>query len=224
MLSDIGARRSSSSGRPGASLASYGPVLYIVGVAQFILCIAVAGSRYGPPSYNPVTVTLSDLQAVSCGDFESSYVCSPLHSLANLSVAILGLLMIAGTLSLRHRLTGDRRGDVAVGLLIVAGSATFLNAFTPEDVTLTGDIVTAIIAFLAANFGLIQIGRTISSERRWNGYRLFSQALGTFGIAALTLDGLGLGSVIGEGAIEWLIIAPILLWAPVTGFRLIVQR
>lgn len=206
-----------------SKLTSCGAVFYIVGVAQFVVCIAIAGSRYGPPAYSPVTVTLSDLQAVRCGTFQGAYVCSPLHDLANLSVAVLGLLIIAGSLSLRPRLSAVGRRDIATGLLVVAGVAAFANAFAPEDVTFTGDIATAIVAFLAANFGLIQVGSTTPAEPRWRGYRQFSQALGTTGIAALTLDGFGLGTVIGGGAIEWLIVAPILVWAPVTGFLLIIE-
>ena len=197
---------------------------YIIASVQFVVCIAVAASRYGPPTYDPVTTTLSDLQAVNCGLFQGVYVCSPLHALANLSVAVLGLLFIAGSISLRSLLPGGGRRDVAVGLLVVAGAAAFANAFTPEDVTFAGDLVTALIAFLGANFGLIQVGRTMSKEPRWQGYHLLSQALGTFGIAALILDGFGLGTVIGEGAIEWLIVAPVLIWAPATGFRIILSR
>lgn len=102
--------------------------------------------------------------------------------------------------------------------------AAFANAFTPENVTWTGDLVIAIIAFLGANFGLLQIGRAVSSAPHWRDYGLFSQTLGTFGVAALILDGFGLGTVIGEGAIEWLVVAPILIWAPATGFRLILRK
>jgi hypothetical membrane protein len=204
----------------GGKLASCGAALYVVASVQFVVCIAITASRYGPPAYNPVTDTISDLQAVNCGTFMGAYVCSPLHVLANLSVAALGLLIIAGSLSLRRQLPGGRRRDVAVGLLGVAGLAAFANAFTPEDVTLTGDTVTAIVAFLGANFGLIQIGRAMSMEPGWRGYRLFSQALGTVGVVALILDGFGVGTAIGMGTIEWLIVGPILVWAPATGLRL----
>lgn len=125
---------------------------------------------------------------------------------------------------LRTLLPDGRRGDVAIGLLVVAGLATFANAFTPEDVTLTGDTVTAIIAFLCADFSLIQIGRSTSAGAPSRGYRLLSIALGATGIAALTLDGFGLGTVIGEGTIEWLIVGPFLIWAPATGIRLILEK
>jgi hypothetical protein len=205
-------------------IAYYAAALYFSAAVQFVACIAVVGSHYGPPAYNPVSTTISDLQAVNCGPFQGAQVCSPLHVLANLSVAVLGLLMIAATLLIRPLLPAGRRRDLAVALLVVAGLAAFANAFTPEDVTYTGDIVTAVIAFLGANFGLIQVGRTMSTDPRWRGYHLFSQALGTVGISALTLDGFGLGTLIGNGAIEWLIVAPVLVWAPATGLRLILRR
>lgn len=207
---------------PGGRLPSYGAILYSVAAIQFIVCMAFTASRYGPPSYNPATDTISDLQAVNCGTFQGAQVCSPLHFLANISVAVLGLLIILGSLSLRPTIPGGRRKDLAVGLLVLAGLGTLANAFTPEDVTLTGDTVTALVAFLGANFGLIQIGRAVSIEPQWRGYRLLSQGLGTVGIAALTLDGLGLGTVIGTGAIEWLIVAPILIWTLAIGVRLII--
>lgn len=195
--------------------------LYVVAVVQFVACIAFTASRYGPPPYDPLTVTISDLQAVSCGIFDGSYVCSPLHTLANSSVIVFGLLMVVGSLSLRPLLPGGRQKDLAVGFLIVAGVGAFANGFTPEDVTFTGDLVTAIIAFLGANFALIQIGRTLSTDPKWRSYHFFCKALGTIGIAALTLDGFGLGTLIGQGAMEWLIVAPIMVWAPTTGIRLI---
>lgn len=202
-------------------LVSYAAIFYIVAVVEFIICVSLAGFRYGPPTYNPVTITISDLQAVSCGTFQGAHVCSPLHTLANVSVAVLGVLIIAGSILLHPFLPGGRRKDFAIGLLVIAGLATFANAFTPEDVTWIGDLVTAIIAFLGANFGLIQIGRAWSMNPQCRGYAKFSQTLGTIGMAAFILDGFGLGSVIGLGAIEWLIIAPILIWACATGLLII---
>ena len=210
----------SHSGRKRSSL---GSALYIVAALQFVVLLAIAGSRYGPPTYNPVTVTISDLQAVDCGTFQGAQVCSPLHALANLSVAALGALVVAGSLLLRPAFPGGRRRDAAVGLLVVAGLASVVNAFTPEDVTWIGDLVTALVAFLGANFGLVQIGRAMPTGVRWGGLRFFSQCLGILGVGALTLDGFGLGTVIGTGTVEWLIVAPILIWTPTTGIYLILE-
>jgi len=208
---------------PSGKLATSGAALYAVAAVQFVVCIAVTASRYGPPAYDPVTNTISDLQAINCGIFQGAQVCSPLHVLANASVAILGLLIIAGSLLLRPALVGGRRRDAAVGLLVVAGLGAVANAFTPEDVTLAGDTITALVAFLGANFGLIQIGRAMSIEPRGLGYGRFTQVLGSVGVAAIILDGFGIGVVIGTGAIEWLIIAPILVWAPAFGVRLFLE-
>src|SRR5580658_5641690 len=102
-------------------IASFAGALYILAALQFVVCIAVAASQYGPPAYDPVTITISDLQAVHCGTFQGAYVCSPLHVLANISVAALGILIAAGSFLLRPLLPGGRRKDVAVWLLVIAG-------------------------------------------------------------------------------------------------------
>jgi len=181
----------------------------------------LAGLHYGPPVYNPGSDTISDLQAIHCGMFQGSYVCSPLHNLANFSVAVLGLSVAVGSILLQHNLPNGRRSNVAIILLVIGGLAALANAFTPEDVTLIGDTVTAIVAFLGANFGLIQIGRATPATDR--NYRLFSQILGIAGTVAFILDGFGFATVIGMGAIEWFIVAPILIWAPTTGLHSILQ-
>jgi len=208
----------------GGGLVPLGAALYVLAAVQFVACIACTAYRYGPPAYDPARVTISDLQALSCGAFQGAPVCSPLHALANLSVAVLGLSMVVGSLALRPALPGGRRRDVALGLLVVAGLGAFANAFTPEDVTLTGDTVTALVAFLGANFGMIQLGRAMATEPRWRGYGTFARVLGAVGVAAVILDGLGLGTAIGEGAIEWLIVAPVLVWIPALGVRVILGR
>ena len=133
----------------------------------------------------------------------------------------MGLLIAAGSLLIRTALPPSRRRDTAVGLLVVAGLASFANAFTPEDVTYVGDLVTALVAFLGANFGLIQIGRVMSADPQWGRYSGFTKALGIEGVAAIILDGFGVAALVGDGGAEWLIIAPILVWAPVIGIRLL---
>lgn len=185
-----------------------------------MICLAIAATRYGPPAYSPTGVTISDLQAVGCGTFQEGYVCSPLHSLANLSVAVLGVLVAGGSLLLRSSLPEGARRNGGVLLLVVAGAATFANAFAPEDVTLTGDQITALVAFLGANFGLIQVGRGASSDPRWRTFSQITTALGVIGVAALVLSGVGGASLIGEGGIEWLVVAPVLVWMPFLGARL----
>jgi len=205
-------------GRRGVSL---GGALYVVGVVQFFASIYLTGLRYGPPSYSPLRNTISDLQAVNCGVFQGNQVCSPLHVLANLSVAVLGLLLVMGTVLFRRSLPAGRRRTVAIGLMIVAGLATFANAFTPEDVTYLGDLATALVAFLCANFGLIQIGRLMSATPSWRGFYPLTEVLGVVGLGALILDGANVIGPLGSGGMEWLIVAPALLWMLATGVFLL---
>lgn len=198
-----------------------GAAAYIVGVVQFFAAVAVTASRYGPASYNPLRDTVSDLQAVNCGIFQGNEVCSPLHLVANSSVAVLGLLFITGSVLIRTAFPAGSKRKVAVGLLVVAGLATFANAFTPEDVTLLGDLVTALVAFLCANFGLVEMGRVMSGNPRWGRLRPFTEVLGVLGLAGLIVDGASPSWPLGAGGDEWLTIAPVLVWALVVGVRLL---
>ena len=205
----------------GERYALYGAAIYVVGVVQFFMGIFVTASRYGPPSYSPLVDTISDLQAVNCGIFQGIEVCSPLHVIANSSVAVLGLSLVLGSLLIRPAFPASGRRSAAIGLLVAAGMATLANAFTPEDVTLMGDVITALVAFLGANFGLIQIGRVMSEDSVWGYFRFFTTALGIVGLAGLILDGAGLAGPLGTGGNEWLIVAPILVWAFVVGILLL---
>ena len=190
--------------------ALYGGASYFVGVTQFFIAIIVAAISYGPPPYNPVSDSISDLQAVHCGIFQGSEVCSPMHLLANSSLAAVGSSLVIGTVLIRSSFPESNRRNLAIGLLIVAGMASFANAFTPEDVTFAGDIITAIVIFLTANFALIQIGRLMLRDTKWKRFGLFSENLGIIGVASLILDGTGISGA--TGLVEWLIVAPILIW------------
>jgi len=196
---------------------AYGAAIFLVGVVQFLLGIAVTALRFGPRAYSPLRNTVSDLQAVHCGMVRGNEVCSPLHVVANSSVAVLGLSMIAGSILIRTAFPAGPKRMMAIGLMVVAGFAVFVNAFTPEDVTLTGDIVTALVAFLCANFGLIQMGRAMSDGRERRRFRLLSELLGTVGLVGLVVSGAGVPGPLGAGGNEWLIVAPFLIWSFLVG-------
>lgn len=195
----------------------YGAVTYIIGVVQFFIGIFVAASRYGPPSYDPMRDTISDLQAVKCGVFQGSEVCSPLHAVANTSVAVLGLALVFGSLLIRTAFPGRRGRRAAIGLLVAAGLAITANAFTPEDVTLTGDTLTALLAFLCADFGLVEVGGLVSGVPGWRNLGHLFEALGVAGLAALILDSAEPAGPLGAGGNEWLIVSPVVIWALAVG-------
>jgi len=80
------------------------------------------------------------------------------------------------------------------------------------------------LGLLGANFGLIQMGKAMSTDAGWGRFWLFTEGLGVVGIAAIIIDGFGGATLLGNGGIEWLIVAPIIIWAPTMGLRLIYQR
>ena len=180
----------------------------------------VTALRFGPPIYNLRKNSISDLQAIHCGLFDGKQICSPLHMVANFSVALVGLLLVLGTLLIRSEFRTDRRHSFAYALLIVGGLGALANGFTPEDVTLLGDTVTALVAFLGTNFGLIQLGRAMSGDIRWHNLRAYTKISGAVGLLALILDGINITGPLGAG-IEWLIVGPILLWMLVSGIQLL---
>jgi hypothetical membrane protein len=198
-----------------------GAIAYLVGVVQFLLAAILSIIYYGPPSYNLQRDSISDLQAVKCGIFQGNQVCSPLHLVANLSVTILGLLLILGSLLIRPTFPAGRGRSVALALLVLAGLGTAANGFTPEDVTLTGDALTAFFAFLCANLGLIQLGRVTARDAQLRGQGAYALISGAAGLAALILYAANVTGPLGMGGMEWLIIGPILLWMLVVGTRLV---
>jgi hypothetical membrane protein len=198
-----------------------GGLLYVVSVVQFYVGFVVTALHYGPPGYDPLNDSISDLQAVHCGDFQGAYVCSPFHLVANASVIVLGLFLLLGTLLSRPGLPKHGSMLAGSGLLIIAAVGAIANGFTPEDVTATGDALTALVAFLGANLGLIQIGRMMSEDPRWRGFSLYSMISGIVGLLALVLYLAGIVGVNGSGLIEWIIVVPVTVWMLVVGIRIV---
>jgi hypothetical membrane protein len=201
-------------------LVRYGAFLYVLGAVQFVVGMVVAALYYGPPRYDIQRNSISDLQAVNCGLFQGSQVCSPLHLIANSSVTLLGLLLVLGTLLIRTRFPAGRRRTIALGLLVVGGLGAAANGFTPEDVTLAGDTLTALIAFLGANFGLVQVGRLMARDPGWGRCRLDTEISGVVGLVALILYGANITGPLGAGVMEWLIVVPVTVWVLVIGTHL----
>ncbi len=197
-----------------------GAIFYAVAPLQFWVCMLTTAHYYGPPSYNLLSDTISDLQAVKCGLFQGNPVCSPMHVLANSSVVVVGLLLIAGTFLIRSIFLMTRIRTIALSLLIAAGLAAVANGFTPEDVTFEGDVVTALIVFLGANFGLVQIGKLMSNIPGLSGLRIPTQILGVVGLGALIVDGINIVPQY-PGFLEWTIVVPVLIWSFVVGIRIL---
>jgi hypothetical protein len=63
----------------------------------------------------------------------------------------------------------------------------------------------------------------MSHDPKWSALGTPTQILGAIGLGALILDGLNIAGL-GSGLLEWIIVAPILVWTFVLGFRLSIFR
>ena len=196
----------------------HGAILWIVGVLQFIAAMIVTQLGWTTP-YSLAHNYISDLGAVHCGTIAGRYVCSPWHDVFDVSIVLMGLLLIAGTVLVTSAFPPRATRRIGLGLLILSGIGAIGVGLSPEDVNLTVHTLSALIAFLASNVALIVLGIVMFRDTRWSGYRAFTVLCGLVGFVALLLfvahayDWGGFFGDWGAGGIERTIVAPVLLWA-----------
>ncbi len=209
----------------------HGAILYIVGVLEFLVGMIVTqvgwDLKSGNPTYSLAHNYISDFGAVSCGEIAGRYVCSPWHLVFNISIVVMGILLIFGTLLIISAFPARATRTVGLGLLIISAFGSIGVGLSPEDVNLTVHTLSALAAFLAANIALMVLGIAMFRDTRWNGYRGFTILCGLVGFVALLLfvaKAWTWGGFFGDwgvGGIERTIVAPVLLWALVAGIHLL---
>ena len=113
-----------------------GPVIWMLTVEYFIIQF-VAAASWHHPTYSWRFNTISDLGNTVCGYSGSRLVCSPLHSLMNVSFISLGILMATGSWLIYQEFR-ERFGTlVGFSLMAIAGLGTILVGLFPEN-TISG--------------------------------------------------------------------------------------
>jgi hypothetical membrane protein len=205
----------------------HGAILWLVGVVEFLVGMIVTQLGWTNPTYSLTQNYISDLGAVNCGPFHNLNVCSPWHEVFNISIILLGLLLILGVLLLPSAFPNRRSRSIGLGLLVISGIGAIGVGVFPEDVNLTAHTISALLAFGGGGLALIVLGIAMFRDTRWDGFRAYSVISGLFSLVALVLFASnswkwgGLWAQLGAGGIERLIVAPILLWALVVAIHLI---
>ncbi len=189
----------------------WGAVMIGVGVAQFVVAMAVVQTRYA--GYSLLQNYVSDLGNTST---------SPLHVVFNVSIILLGVLAFVG---IGFAWSGFPRGGArAVGLLLllVASVAAILVGVFPENVNPPVHDLVSLLVFLPGGLGLVIIAVPMRTGTHWAAYREFSAALGAVTLVALAyyVPTQAANTTWDPGLIERLIIAPILIWAFVVSVHL----
>jgi hypothetical membrane protein len=204
-----------------------GAVLWIVGVVEFVVAMAVVQLAWTNPSYSLTQNVISDLGAVHCGLQSGRDVCSPLHTVFNVSVVVVGILLIAGLWFAYSALPRGRWGQLGSGLLLVSGLGAIGVGLNPEDVRLSLHLLSAALAFGGGNLALVAYGIAMRSDPRWRRLASLTLGLGVVGLAAFVLiaarayDWGGVFSAWGEGGIERTIAAPLFVWAAIAAIALL---
>jgi hypothetical membrane protein len=198
----------------------HGAILYIVGVVQFLIGMIVTQLLYGPPTYSLLHNYISDLGAVNCGLFSSHQICSPGHEIFNVSIILLGILLVVGTLLIRTAFPARGTRTVGLVLLVIAGIGSIGVGLSPEDVNLTIHSLSALLAFVGAGLALLVLGVAMFRDTRWDGFRAYTMLSGLVDLIAFLLFYTNNYGPLGVGGMERLIVAPVLLWSLVVGIHL----
>jgi hypothetical membrane protein len=198
----------------------WGPLLYVSSIQYFLFQFLV--SLRWSPAYSLSRDTISDLGNTACGRFNGRYVCSPLHSLMNLSFVALGLTMIVGSALLEHALKKTSGSTSAFASMAIGGFGVVLVGLFPENSISALHGLGSAMPFLIGNAGVVVAGCSLQMPLALRVYTLCTGAgaLVSLGLYAST-HFLGLR----EGGIERVVAYPQTIWLVVFGaYRLVIWR
>lgn len=115
----------------------WGAAAWILGVLQYLAVQVVVAGRWNTP-YSWKNNFISDLGNTACGPFsvphgEPAYVCSPAHTLMNVSFVLAGILTAVGALLLRPLWRPSRAVRAGVVLWVIAGLGKIVVGLVPEN-------------------------------------------------------------------------------------------
>ncbi len=203
----------------------HGAVLWLVAALQFVVAMAVVQLFWsGSAPYSLAHNVMSDLGNTGCAAWPHSTspkVCSPWHDLFNGSVIVLGILVLLGVLLVRTAFPPRRSSTIGLALTAIGGLGSVGVGIFPENVDLTVHSISALVAFLLGNLGLMALGFAMFRDTRWDGYRAYTLFSGLIGLVATILFVTRVYLGLGQGGMERLIVAPLLLWLVVVSVHLL---
>ena len=203
----------------------HGAALWLVGALQFVLAMAIVQLFWtGHPAYSLTNNVISDLGNTQCGPWPhatSHDVCSPWHEVFDVSIVVLGALVVLGAVLARTGFPIRRSSSVGLWMIALAGVGSIGVGVAPENVNLTVHAASATLAFVVGNLGLLVLGVAMFRDTRWSGLRAYTLFSGLVGLVAAVLFLRGITGAVGTGGMERLIVDPLLLWLIVAPVRLL---
>ena len=189
-----------------------GPYLYLSSLQYFVVQLVV--SLRWSPAYNLRRNTISDLGNTACGRFNGRFVCSPFHTVMNVSFIVLGATMIAGSALIGETLPPTRARKLGFIFMTFAGVGVVVVGIFPENTVSALHGLGATLPFTLGNVGVIVLGLSLELPRV---LRLVTLTLGVIALAALVFYASSHYLGLGEGGIERLVAYPQTLWLILLG-------
>ncbi|MDA4137491.1 MAG: DUF998 domain-containing protein [Thaumarchaeota archaeon] len=157
---------------------------------------------------------MSDLGVTACETVKGDYLCSPLHTVMNVSFVLAGVLILLGLYFTRS--VWPKVGAVRVGLLFLvsAGLGKIVVGLFPENVDPAVHVIGS-LGFIFSGVGLVLLGRGLRQWRRW--VANLSLVVGILAIIGSILLFPALAINQGGGAAERIADYPMFVLFPVLG-------
>ncbi len=187
--------------------------------AQFFIAQIVVQWAWTTP-FSLADNFISDLGNTTCGPYNSSCVCSPWHTLMNISFSLQGVIILAGSILVRPVFQLERYRALIFWLLALTGIGMIGVGLFPEDVNNRGHVISAGIQFVTGNLAIALIGVTGKTVDLKRGWFAASAILGIVGLAATFLFVNGYGFGLGVGGMERIAAYTFPVWLIVAGWLL----
>ena len=191
--------------------------------AQFFVAQVVVQSRWTTP-FSLATNYISDLGNTTCGLYPhvaGGYVCSPWHTLMNMSFVVQGAIILVGAVLARPAFSGRRWVAVVFVLLAATGLGIAGVGLFPEDVNNGAHVISAGTQFITGNAAMIVFGVAANREKRWRAFAVVSTALGITGVVATALFAQGYGLGLGVGGMERVAAYTLPVWLITSGVLMV---
>jgi hypothetical membrane protein len=192
-----------------------GAVLWILNVQYYVVQIVAAAFWAKSHSYSWRHNTISDLANTHCGAYNGRLVCSPLHTIMNVSFVVLGATMIGGVILLQKQFATSRATAFGFGCMALAGAGIILVGLFPENTDRSFHITGAALSFTLGNLGMIVLGTSL--KRLPALLRVYTILSGVLGLAALACFMTNTYAGLGIGGMERLVSYPQTIWMIVFG-------
>jgi hypothetical membrane protein len=207
-----------------------GPFLYVSSLQYFIVQFLVA-LDWSPP-YNLRRNAISDLGNTACGRFDGRYVCSPLHTVMNVSFVVLGVTMVVASVLIHTAVVSTRTSSLGFIFMAIGGLGVVVVGLFPENSVPVLHGAGASLPFLVGNVGVLLLGLALEMPFA---LRLITLLVGAVSLVALALYASAHYLGVGVGGMERIVAYPQTFWlilfgtyllrrSPVRGWRSVLRR